>query len=101
MTTTPTLDRANQLGQCVCPICHADGADVCQGKRTAYLVCENCGTLTQTRTRKGNAAILALLGPKHQVKNPAPDPAPVPKPEQKPAPRRAGLADAAALLSGQ
>jgi hypothetical protein len=101
MTTTTTLDRANQLGQCICPICKAAGADVCQGKRTAYVVCENCGTLTQTRTRKGNAAILALLGPAHQVKGPDPEPAPAPKPEPKPAPRRSGLADVAALLSGQ
>lgn len=95
------LDRANQLGQCTCPICKAPGADVCQGKRFAYLVCESCGSLTQTRTRRGHHALVGLLGPTSAVADPAPTPTPAPAPAApKPARKSAGLGDVAALFMG-
>lgn len=94
------FDRPNQLGQCRCPICKTDGADVCKGKRFAYLVCESCGSLTQTRTRRGNQALMALLGPSHVVADPTPTPPAAPAGAPKPAKKSAGFADVASLLMG-
>ena len=87
MTAPTVADRAGLLGTCSCPLCQSPDAEVIQGKRTPHIVCEDCGTLIQTRTRRGGKLIAALLNPKHRVA-PLPDPAPPPTPKPAPAPSK-------------
>lgn len=78
--TAEIRERANKLGQCVCPVCKSTEADVLQGSRLPYIVCEDCGTLIQTRQRRGARLIAAMLTPQHKVTDPIPQPTPTPKP---------------------
>lgn len=79
------------LGTCKCPMpwCGAPGAEVREGARqTPYLLCDECGVMIRTNSRKGKNGLRALVAPP----SPAPakgDPAP---PADKPAPeKRKGL----------
>lgn len=81
---TAEWKRANCIGQCACPICKDTDAEVCEGKsgKFPYVICESCGTMIQTRTRKGARLLLALGG-----LNQVPEPAPLKPPPLPPAPQ--------------
>lgn len=72
--TAEIRERQNKLGQCTCPICKSPEAEVLQGARLPYIVCEDCGTLIQTRRRNGARLIAAMMTPDHPVKDPEPKP---------------------------
>lgn len=84
--TAPTIaDRAGLLGHCVCPVCKSTDAEVVQGKRMPHIVCEDCGTLIQTRTRRGGKLIAAMVQ-QHRVDPPPEPPKPAPAPPAPPPP---------------
>lgn len=71
------------IGNCSCPLCAEEGAEVREGiKGALYIVCDNCVSQIRTMSRAGRARISALV----KRTDPAPAPAPEPKPAPAPAP---------------
>jgi hypothetical protein len=87
------------IGNCACPLCTEDGAEVREGVKGAlYIVCDNCVSQIRTMSRAGRARIANLVKrtdpapPAAVVKphaEPKPAPPPAPKTKPKPAPEPA------------
>jgi hypothetical protein len=96
--TVQIAERAGLLGLCVCPICKSTDAEVIQGKRMPHIVCEDCGSLIQSRTKRGGKLIAAMIR-SHKV-NPPDDPPPVPAPAPTPKPAAPKKSSSLAAMFG-
>ncbi len=95
------------LGSCVCPLCHADTAEVRSDKNgRAYVKCDSCVTMIRTMSHVGDVAMRGMIAkenaPPANDRSPADKPAPAAPDKPAPAapPKRSGFVDAVRALSG-